>query len=135
MTLEIFRLFVIIFLVMHGLVHVVWFVASWTKLRTGFRDGTWILPGGFTIHGWVGKFWGLGGLVVMALFSLGALGLALGLPGWVNPTNLAIYLSFGVVVPWWRQSPGSIGVTAVFANLALMFLLAVPLATEMVASG
>lgn len=133
--LELFRVMVIIFLVMHGLVHGVYFVASWLSVRTGFGDEPWILPGKFTIRSPMGKLWGLGGLVAMALLWLGALGLVMGLPGWVNPTNIAIYLSFGVVVPWWRQSPGSIGVTAVFTNLALMFLLALPLATEMVGSG
>lgn len=130
--LELFRILVVVFLVMHGLVHGLWFIASWTKLRTGFGDGPWILPGDFTIRSPLGKAWGIGGLVVLTLFLFGAMGLALGLAGWINPTNLAVYLSFVVVVPWWRQSPRSIGVTAVLSNLALMFLLALPLAEEMV---
>ncbi len=133
--LELFRILVIVFLVMHGLVHVLWFIASWTHFRSGFGDGRWILPGEVTIRSPLGKLWGIGSLVVLALFLLGALGLALGLPGWVNPTNIAIFLSYGVVVPWWRQSPGSIGVTAVITNLALMFLLALPLAVDMVEPG
>jgi hypothetical protein len=133
--LELFRILVIVFLVMHGLVHGVWFLAAWTHVRTGFGDGTWILFGKSTIRSPLGKVWGIGGLVALALFTLGAVGLALDLPGWVNPTNLGVYLSFAVVVPWWRQSPGSIGVTAVFTNLALMFLLALPLAQEMVTSS
>lgn len=133
--LEFFRILVIVFLVMHGLVHVIWFVASWTGIRTGFGDGAWILPGEVTIGSPLGKVWGIGGLVVLGLFVLGAIGLAAGAPGWINPTNLAVFLSFGVVVPWWRQSPGSVGVTAVVTNLALMFLLALPIALDMVAAG
>lgn len=128
--LELFRVLVIVFLVMHGLMHLPWFVASWTSVSAGFRDGAWILPGQVTIRSPLGRLWGLGALLVLALFLVGAVGLSAGDPRWINPTNLGVFLSFGVVVPFWRQSPGSIGVTAVISDLLLMFLLALPLSME-----
>ena len=133
--LDLFRLLVVVFLIMHGLVHLVWFLASWTSIRLGFGDGAWILPGEFTIDGKAGKLWGLGALVVLALFSLAAFGLLLKEGWWAGIANLGIFLSFGVVVPWWRQSPGSVGVTAVITNLVLMFLLALPVGVELTAAS
>jgi hypothetical protein len=132
--LDLFRVLAVIFLVMHGLVHLLWFVASWTSVRTGFRYGAWVLPGQVTIRSPIGRIWGLGGVVVFVLFSLGAIGLVLAEPAWANWTNLGVLLSYGVVVPFWRQSPGSVGVTAVLVNIMLMFLLALPLADDLIAA-
>jgi hypothetical protein len=132
--LDLFRVLVVLFLIMHGMVHLLWFLSSWTSVRTGFRNGPWVLPGDVTIRSPIGKIWGLGGVVVFVLFSLGALGLVLREPAWANWTNLGVFLSYGVVVPFWRQSPGSVGVTAVVVNILLMFLLALPLADELIAA-
>ena len=125
--LDIFRILVIVFLLMHGVAHIIWFLASWTSIRTGVGDGSWILPGDVTIRSPIGKLWGLGALVVMALFVAGAVGLLLGEPWWANATNLGTFLSFGVVVPWWRQAPGSTAIYSIIANLILMFVLALEL--------
>jgi hypothetical protein len=131
MTLDVFRILVVVFLAMHGLGHGLWFMASWTKLRSGFGDGAWALPGEVTIRSALGRIWGLGALVVTMLFLVGALGLLVGDPRWVRPTNLAILISLGVVSPWLRQAPGSTGVMAVIADLVLMFLLALPLSIDL----
>ena len=104
--LELFRILVVVFLIMHGTIHLLWFLAAWTGVRTGFANGDWVLPGDVTIRSPIGKVWGLGSVVVFGLFSLGAIGLVLGEPAWANWTNLGVFLSYGVVVPWWRQSPG-----------------------------
>ena len=65
--LDLFRLLVVVFLVMHGLVHLIWFLASWTSIRVGFGDGAWILPGNLTIKSKVGKLWGIGALAALGL--------------------------------------------------------------------
>lgn len=131
--LELFRILAIVFLIMHGMVHLLWFLAAWTRLPTGFRHGPWVLPGDATIRSPLGKLWGIGGVIVFGLFTLGAIGLALREPTWANWTNLGVFLSYGVVVPWWRQSPGSVGVSAVLTNILIMFLLALPLTTDLIA--
>jgi len=125
--LEQFRILVVVVLLMHGVSHVAWFLASWTSVRVGIEDGRWGLPGNITIRSPLGKAWGIGALVVMALFVDGALALLLQDPSWARITNLGIFLSFGVVVPWWRQAPLSFGITAVGVDIILMFLLALPL--------
>ena len=133
--LDLFGLLVLIFLVMHGLGHVLYFLASWTSVRTGFGDGSWLLPGDFDIKSALGRIWGIAALLVTGLFLLGAAGLLTGQSAWVSPTNLGILLSFVVVVPWYRESPGSTGAMAVIANLVLMFLLALPLSAELTGSA
>jgi hypothetical protein len=131
--LEVFWLLVVAFLFMHGLVHLLWFLASWTSVRLGFGDGNWILPGEVTIGSKVGKLWGLAALVVLAFFTVAAVGLLLKEDWWSGAANIGLFLSYGVVVPWWRQSPGSVAITAVFTNILLMFLLALPLSVDLTA--
>ncbi len=36
---DLFRILVVIFLAMHGIGHVIWFLGAWTRLRVGMRDG------------------------------------------------------------------------------------------------
>jgi len=70
---DLFRLLVVILLCLHGLAHVIWFLASWSSVPTGVRHGAWILPGDITIRGRVGKAFGLLSLVVVILFLTAAL--------------------------------------------------------------
>jgi hypothetical protein len=119
---DIFRLLVVVFLWAHGLAHIIWFLASWTSVRTGVGDGPWILPGDITIHGRIGKALGLLALIVLVLLVTAGTMLLADLPNWRLIANLGVFLSYAVVVPWLRQAPGSWGVTSVIANLVLMFL-------------
>ena len=109
-------------LLMHGLSHIIWFLASWTSVRTGVGDGPWILPGDITIKGRVGRALGLLALIVMVVFIMAGLMLLSGVQTWNGVANIGIFLSYGVVVPWIRQGPGSWPPTSVVANIILMFL-------------
>ncbi len=120
--LDLFRILVAVMLVMHGLSHIIWFLASWTSVRTGVGDGPWILPGDVTIKSPLGKALGLLALVVVVVFVTAGAMLLAGLADWNGIANIGIFLSYGAVVPWLRQSPGSWGVTTVIANVILMFL-------------
>lgn len=128
--MELFRLAVAAILIMHGLTHVIWFLASWTSVHTGVRDGSWILPGEITRRGRVGKVAGLVALIVLALFTTAGLMLLAGMENWSGIANMGIFLSYGVVVPWIRQGPGSWPVTSVIANLILMFLVTPEISSE-----
>ena len=119
---EPFRILVAIMLLMHGVSHVIWFLAAWTSVPTGVGDGKWILPGEITIRGRVGKALGLLAPIVVAVFTVAGLMLLAGLAGWNGIANIGIFLSYGVVVPWIRQGPGSWPLTSVIANVILMFL-------------
>ena len=126
-------LLVAIVLVMHGLSHILWFLAAWTSVHTGVGDGPWVLPGAVTIRSPIGKMLGLLALIVVVVFIAAALMLLASLPSWREVANIGVFLSYGAVVPWLRQSPGSWGLTSVAANIVLMFLLALPLSVDIAA--
>lgn len=128
--LELFRLLLVVFLVMHGIGHSIWFLAAWTPVRAGVRDGSWVLPGNVTIRSPIGRVLGLLALAVVVIFVVAGIGLLLRQPWWAAWTEVGVFLSFGAVVPWLRQSPGTTALNAIFANLALMFLLAIDLSVE-----
>ncbi|MEX1361636.1 MAG: hypothetical protein AB1Z98_00805 [Nannocystaceae bacterium] len=125
-----FRFLVAAMLLMHGVSHVLWFLAAWTAVPTGVGDGTWILPGDVTIRGRAGKVLGLLALVVVAVFSTAGAMLLAGLEGWNGIANIGIFLSYAVVVPWIRQGPGSWPLTSVGANVILMFLVTPEISAE-----
>jgi len=131
--LDLFRVLLAAMLVMHGLSHIIWFLASWSSVRTGVGDGSWLLPGNVTISSPIGKVLGLLALIVVIVFTAAAAMLLAGLPTWTGIANIGVFLSYGAVVPWLRQSPGSWGLTSVFANIVLMFLLALPLSVDITA--
>ena len=119
---DLFRLLVTVMLVMHGLSHIIWFLAAWTSVPTGVGDGSWILPGEITIRGRIGKALGLLALIVVVVFTTAGLMLLAGMETWNGVANIGVFLSYAVVVPWLRQGPGSWAPTSVIANIVLMFL-------------
>jgi hypothetical protein len=132
---DLFRILVVVFLAMHGVGHLIWFLAAWTPLRSGFGEGRWILPGEVTIRSPLGKLWGLAALLVVLLFVAAALALLGQSLQWRTLANSGVILSFGVVVPWLRQAPGWTAINAIVADLLLMILIALPLSVDMVAGG
>jgi hypothetical protein len=132
---DLFRILVVIFLTLHGIGHVIWFLAAWTPLRSGFGQERWILPGNVTIRSPLGKLWGIVALVVMLLFVAAAVALLAGSLDWRTMANSGVILSFGVVVPWARQAPGWTAINAIVADLVLMILIALPLSVDMVSGG
>lgn len=119
---DLFRVLVAAMLAMHGLAHLIWFLASWTSVPTGVGDGTWILPGEVTIRGRMGKVLGLLALIVVVVFVTAGMMLGGGIETWNGVANIGVFLSYAVVVPWIRQGPGSWPATSVIANVILMFL-------------
>ena len=132
---DLFRILVIVFLALHGIGHVIWFLAAWTRVRTGFGEGRWILPGDVTIRSPLGKLWGLVALLVMLLFVAAALALLSGSLTWRSLANTGVILSLGIVAPWARQAPGWSAINAIIADLVLLILVALPLSVDMVGGG
>lgn len=131
--LDVFRILLVVFLFMHGIGHSIWFLAAWTPVRAGVRDGAWILPGNVTIRSPLGRLLGLLALAVAFVFVVAGVGLWRQEPWWAAWTEVGVFLSFVAVVPWLRQSPGTTAINAIVANIALMFLLAVDLSLELTA--
>jgi hypothetical protein len=132
---DLFRILVVIFLAMHGVGHLIWLLAAWTPLRSGFGEGRWVLPGEVTIRSPLGKLWGLAALLVTVLFVAAAVALLGQSLQWRAIANTGVILSFGVVVPWLRQAPGWTAINAILADLLLMILIALPLSVDMVTGG
>jgi len=131
--LDLLRLLVVALLAMHGIAHLIWFLAAWTPIRTGVGDGPWILPGNVTIRSPIGRALGLLALAVAFVFVFAAMGLLLRQLWWAGWVEIGVFMSFGAVVPWVRQSPGSFAITAIIANIVFMFLLALELSLDIVA--
>jgi hypothetical protein len=131
--LDLFRVLLALLLVMHGIGHIIWFLAAWTPIRAGVREGPWVLPGDVTIRSPIGKILGLLALLVVAIFVFAAGGLLLKQPWWAGWAEMGVFLSFGAVVPWLRQSPGSTAITAIIADIVLMFVLALDLSVDVTA--
>jgi hypothetical protein len=129
---EIFRLLVVVFLILHGLGHIIWFLASWTKHKAGIGDGPWLLPGDFSITSVPGRLIGLLALFVLALFLVSALALLLNEPWWRGSTQIAVFLSLLAVFSFARVSPRSNTINAIAADLALLFLVSLPLSVELI---
>jgi len=93
--LEFFRLLLVVFLVLHGIGHIIWFLAAWTPISAGVKDGPWILPGDVTIRSPIGKLLGLLALAVMLIFVFSALLLLLNERAWAGWAEMAVFLSLG----------------------------------------
>jgi hypothetical protein len=132
-VLDVFRFLVVAFLTMHGIGHLVWFLAAWTPIRAGVGEGSWGLPGDVTIRSPLGKVWGVLALLAVLLFVASALALLSGALAWRGLAYLGIAASFVSVGPWRSVSPGSTWLMAILANLVLLFLLAVPLSVDLTA--
>ncbi len=131
--LDLFRLLLALMLLMHGLLHLIWFLAAWTSVQTGVGDGPWMLPGKVTIRSAIGKILGVIALAATALFVFAALGLALKQPWWAAWAEMGVFFSWVSVAPWLRQSPSSTATTALIADVVLMFVLALDLSLEVTA--
>lgn len=126
-----FRIVVLAVLVAHGLGHLIWFLAAWTPVRSGVREGPWIFPGDVTIRHPIGRLLGLVALAALACLLAAAWGL-LGLQEWWRTATLAgCLLSIVAVVPWLRQSPGTTPFNALAADVGLLIFLALPISQEL----
>jgi hypothetical protein len=125
------RILVVVFLVAHGLGHLIWFLAAWTPIRSGVKDGPWILPGGVTIRDPAGRLLGLVALLATLAFLVAAWALIGREAWWASATIVGCLASAVAVVPWLRQSPGTTPFNAIAADIALLILLALPVAGEL----
>lgn len=133
--IDLLRLLLVAVLVMHALIHIIWFVASWTPYKLGVVDGPWVLPGEVTMTSFVGRFLGLLALVVMAFLLLGAFALLAQQAWWRDAARWGVILSLLVVVPWWPRIPQRIGLQAVITDVVLMFIIALPFSLDILGTS
>ena len=116
--------YILVFVIfMHGMAHISGFIASWSKLDTGYTDKPWIFPGNFSLHSAVGKAWGL--LWILAM--LGLVGTSLGIifsqNWWPSLAMAAAVISLVAIFPWWQSVPAGAKAGALFDILIIVVLL------------
>ncbi len=119
-------------LIMHGIGHIIGFMAAWTTIPMGWVDAPWILGGGFRIASPVGKAWGLLWLIALIAFVGAGLGLLQGQPWWLPLATAAAVISVVAIVPWWPSAPAGARYGGMIANLVVLWL-ASPLGASMLA--
>lgn len=120
------RIAVLIFLVVHGMGHSIWFIGAWVPQAKLVADGGWILPGGVSISDPVGKLFGLLALVAMVGFLVSAWALFQQLDWWRPTLASSAVVSLVAVIPWWSVSPGTTALNATAANVILLVFLLLP---------
>lgn len=114
-------------LVMHGLGHVMGFIAAWTPtIEVGFSDAPSILWSGATVASAAGKAFGLLWLVAL-VGSVGAgLGLLFGHEWWRVLAVASALISLAAIVPWWNTVPAGARFGGVLFDLVIIALLLFP---------
>jgi hypothetical protein len=133
--MDMVRILIVLFLVGHGIGHTIWFLAAWSPVSTGVRDGSWLLPGEVTIRDPAGRALGLLALGATLAFLVAAWTLLGRDPAWQAAAAAGCAMSFVAVIPWARQSPGMTAALATAGNVGLLAVLALPLGQELIAAG
>jgi hypothetical protein len=118
-----FRFFLALPLIGHGLAHVSGFIATWTNNDAGFAPRPWIFSNGVTLGSPLGKVFGLLWLAAAAALAGSGAGLILQETWWVTLAVLGSILSLLVIVPWWNSVPPGAKIGAAFDVILLVVLL------------
>jgi len=128
--MAVIRWLLVIVMVMHGIGHIMGFLAAWTKIPVGWRDAPWLLGGGYHITSPVGAAWGLLWLVVLIGFVGAGLGLIWSQPWWLALAVASAVVSLVAILPWWTSAPLGAAVGGVVVDLVILWL-ASPLGAPM----
>ncbi|HEY7343106.1 MAG TPA: hypothetical protein VH591_19695 [Ktedonobacterales bacterium] len=120
------RYFVAIILLVHGIGHIMPFMAAWTSQKAGFSSAPWIFSGGMTVGSPVGQAFGLLGLVALLGFVAGAIGLVTQQPWWPMATVAAAAISLVTILPWVSSWPVGSMIGALAVDIAVIVALVPP---------
>ena len=124
------RWLIVLVLIMHGIGHIMGFLAAWTTIPVGWRDAPWLLGGGYRITSPVGATWGLLWLVTLIGFVGAGLGLIWGQSWWLPLATASAVVSLVAILPWWTSAPLGARVGAIVVDLIVLWL-ASPLGARM----
>jgi uncharacterized membrane protein YphA (DoxX/SURF4 family) len=125
--MNILRYVLALALIMHGVGHVMGFIAAWTPtIEVGFSSAPSILWSGATVESAVGKAFGLLWLVA-CVGSVGAgFGLLFGHEWWRALAVASAFISLAAIVPWWNTVPAGARFGGVVFDLVIIALLLFP---------
>jgi hypothetical protein len=127
-----FLYIIAIVLLMHGVGHIMPFMAAWTPQKAGFTDASWIFSSGVSLGSPIGQAFGLLGLIAMLGFLAGALGLVTHQGWWPAVTIAAAAISIVTIIPWWSAWPLGSLIGALLVDAAVLVALLSPWADRLV---
>lgn len=99
---------VIAVLLLHGVGHIMGFLAAWTTIPVGFTSSSWMLSNNVTVQSAVGRAFGILWLVALVAFLGATFGLVTHQAWWRTMAVAAAFISLVAIVPWWNTvTPGS----------------------------
>jgi hypothetical protein len=130
--MSLLRIVIAIFLVGHGIGHIMGFLETWTNWQPfaepSFNESPWIFSDGIFIHSPAGKVFGIFWLVAMIGFFAAGIGLIANQSWWSTVAVTASILSLLAVIPWWNTfTPGIISKkSAVVVDIIILVALLGP---------
>lgn len=122
-----------IVLVIHGLGHVMFAMAAWTKTDVGFTANPWILPGDVTVDSLAGTVSAIIWLLALLGFLAAAFGLVTQTGWWPGVAVGAAALSLIVLLLWWQTVTPDSRLWAALVDVAIIVALAGPWKDRVVA--
>ena len=102
------KLVVVGVLLVHGIGHIMGFLAAWTSVPMGFSTEPWVFSNQVSMSSAIGRVFGLVWLLALAGFLAATVGLLQGQAWWPTLAVLAALISIAVILPWWNTvTPGS----------------------------
>jgi hypothetical protein len=121
-----------IVLLMHGIGHIMPFLAAWTPQKVGFSDASWLFSGAVGVSSPLGQAFGLLGLLALLGFCAGALGLLTHQQWWPAMTIAAAVVSIVAIVPWLSAWPLGSAIGALLVDVAVLVALLPPWAERLI---
>ena len=119
-----------LFFILHGIGHVMGFLASWTPVPVGFSDAPWLLGTDVRMKSPSGRVWGL--LWAIAAFGWVAAGILVISGGdWQQRAIYSAVLSMAAILPWWRAIPTGPKL-AILVDIAVLAALVPPWGQQVV---
>ncbi len=117
------RLFLAVPLLAHGLAHLSGFFASWTSSDNGYNTQPWLFSSTVHLQSTLGRAFGLLWLVAMFGLAGSALGILFRQAWWPYAAVASSAISLCVIVPWWNTVPLGAKFGAVFDLLVIGIML------------
>jgi uncharacterized membrane protein YphA (DoxX/SURF4 family) len=125
--MNIVRYFLALVLIMHGIGHVMGFLAAWTpSIEVGFSTAPSIFWSGVTVESVVGKAFGLLWLVAMVASVGAGFGLLFGHEWWRALAVASAFISLAAIVPWLNTVPAGARIGAIVVDLLIIVILFLP---------
>lgn len=121
-----------IVLLMHGIGHIMPFLAAWTSQKVGFSDASWLFSSGVGVSSPIGQTFGLLSLLALFGFCAAVLGLLTHQQWWPAMAIAAAVVSIVAIIPWLSTWPLGSAIGALLVDVAILVALLPPWADRLI---